>query len=321
MAILAGIDEAGLGPILGPLVVSGVAFRVPDEKLDGCLWQRLRASCSADPRQAARRTVIADSKKLYRPGDGLATLERTALVALHARKRTVADLDTLLTLVSPSASEQFTQYDWYRPLDLTLPLDAGTGDVATRANALRKDFAAQRIEPLGAFCEPLPEGHYNRLVGKTRNKNLVLLGLALKVVDRIVKCARPDERIRLFIDRLGGRVHYRESLSLAWPGFDLRILEESPHRSAYRLERRPRVLEIEFGTKGDTKHFPTALASIYSKYLRELFMHLFNRYWGGVQDGLKPTAGYYNDALRWLDDAQPAIDRRKIKRNWLVRER
>ncbi|MCH8916798.1 MAG: hypothetical protein IIC52_01970 [Proteobacteria bacterium] len=38
MAIVAGIDEAGFGPTLGPLVVSGVAFRVPDDQVDRCLY-------------------------------------------------------------------------------------------------------------------------------------------------------------------------------------------------------------------------------------------------------------------------------------------
>ena len=36
------------------------------------------------------------------------------------------------------------------------------------------------------------------------------------------------------------------------------------------------------------------------KYLREAFMHRFNNWWGPQLPGLKPTAGYYTDGMRWL---------------------
>ena len=34
MGLVIGMDEAGYGPNLGPLVVTGVAFEVPDDRLD-----------------------------------------------------------------------------------------------------------------------------------------------------------------------------------------------------------------------------------------------------------------------------------------------
>ncbi len=85
MAILAGIDEAGFGPILGPLVVTGVSFRVPDDQLDVCLWETLRESCSHLPARAAQRLVITDSKKLYRSRRHLPAIERPALVMLAVK--------------------------------------------------------------------------------------------------------------------------------------------------------------------------------------------------------------------------------------------
>ena len=37
-----GIDEAGYGPNLGPLVMTAVACRTPEKHADGCLWRVLR---------------------------------------------------------------------------------------------------------------------------------------------------------------------------------------------------------------------------------------------------------------------------------------
>ncbi len=320
MAILAGIDEAGFGPTLGPLVVSGVAFRVPDDHLDGCLWDTLQVSCTSTVRKSGRRLVITDSKKLHRGGEGLGALERTALVMLAAGGHRPDTFRTLLDLVSPGAGDQLNAYPWYGGTDLALPLDPVTGDVGTQANAVRLDCEAQDVVPAGVFCEPVPVGVYNRLVRNTRNKAVVLLGLALRVVDRVMRSA-PQERIRVFVDRLGGRTHYRPALTTAFPGYTLRILEESSTRSAYQLDQTAQCFEIEFVTRGDAKRFPVALASIYSKYLRELHMHAFNRYWSEAVPGLRPTAGYYTDAKRWLQEASAELKHRSVDRTLLVRER
>jgi hypothetical protein len=43
-----------------------------------------------------------------------------------------------------------------------------------------------------------------------------------------------------------------------------------------------------------------ALASMFSKYLREVFMRHFNVYWHAQVPGIKPTAGYPSDAGRFM---------------------
>lgn len=55
------------------------------------------------------------------------------------------------------------------------------------------------------------------------------------------------------------------------------------------------------------EHLPVALASMIAKYVRELAMHRFNRYWSKRMPELKPTAGYTLDARRWLADAAQVI--------------
>lgn len=320
MAVYAGIDEAGYGPTLGPLVVSGVAFRVPDERLDACLWDTLRGSCASVRDRSGRRLTVADSKKLYSSRGSLAPLERAALVMLAVGGHRPETWRGLLELLAPETGRELECYPWYAGADVRLPLSNDVGDIPTRANAVRIDCAANGIELLGVFSEVLPVGRFNRLIKSTRNKAVVLLGLALRVVDRILGAAR-QERVRLCIDRLGGRQHYRESLATALPEYELQILEESPLRSSYRLVCAPRVRDIEFVTSGEARHFPVALASVYSKYLRELHMHVFNRYWTAQQGDLRPTAGYFTDARRWLGDATQTLDRLMVDRGMLLRDR
>ena len=50
-------------------------------------------------------------------------------------------------------------------------------------------------------------------------------------------------------------------------------------------------------------------------------MYAFNKYWNGQLENVRPTAGYYTDAKRWLADVGDALERASIDRSILVRER
>ncbi len=323
MAVLVGIDEAGYGPTLGPLVVSAVVLRVADDRLHTCLWKLLAESCTRKVSASKRRLPIADSKRLYRSGDGVAgleLLERSALVMLAAAGHRVTTSSELLRLVAPHVLSETSRYPWYAGADLALPVSPDVGGLATRGNAVRRNLANQAVCFAHVFCEPLLEGDFNELVRKTQNKANVLLSLVHRLLDRVLHSS-PDANVRICVDRLGGRIQYREMLTAAFDGHDLRIDEESDIRSAYRLVNSTRRYEVEFVTNGETFHFPIALASIYSKYLREVYMRRFNDFWLSRQSNLRPTAGYHSDAKRWLREAKPLLDRLGVDRNLLVRDR
>ena len=77
----------------------------------------------------------------------------------------------------------------------------------------------------------------------------------------------------------------------------------------------------DFLRKGRVQCLPVAAASMLSKYLREMLMRRFNAFWKIHVPDLTPTAGYYNDGLRFLRDIQAKRSEMQIVDDFLVRSR
>jgi ribonuclease HII len=66
-------------------------------------------------------------------------------------------------------------------------------------------------------------------------------------------------------------------------------------------------MRISFMVDAEESHMPVALASMVSKYTRELLMDRLNAYFIRRIPGLKPTAGYAQDGKRFLEDLNPHL--------------
>ncbi len=85
--ILAGIDEAGYGPMLGPLVVSISLFRLPGDDPSPDLWETLAPAVN---RSAKKNSIpVNDSKKLFRQKGRLTNLEEGLFPFVYLRRKTV----------------------------------------------------------------------------------------------------------------------------------------------------------------------------------------------------------------------------------------
>jgi hypothetical protein len=60
---------------------------------------------------------------------------------------------------------------------------------------------------------------------------------------------------------------------------------------------------------------------MFAKYMRELHMHQFNQWWAQHDAALKPTAGYYSDGRRWLQDTAALRAAIGVDENRLVRRK
>ena len=344
--IIAGIDEAGYGPLLGPLVVSATAFQVPGpmpEESDAlpCLWQLLKAAVAKKTPVRKGRLLIADSKVVHNLSDGDKFLERGVLAFMRTLPANNAnpepatqnsELKTHDSLTAHALMERFgctnhelPSHPWYAPQTLGLPWLAEPGDLAIATNMLQSALARANVQTLCMRTAVVSERRYNRLVGNTNNKASALVSITFTHLYHLHQ-AYGHLGLVVGVDKQGGRDHYTRLLLQTFPEAQLKVLLESEIASSYLLhEAGPngsaRRTLIHFREKGESHFLPTALASMVCKYLRELCMHNFNTWWCAQIAGLRPTAGYHQDGTRWLLDVEPHLARLGISRDLLVRIR
>ena len=304
MPYLIGTDEAGYGPNLGPLVVSATVWWVPDD-LEDDLYARLADAVVTRPTDAsAGRMAMADSKALYKPGKGLRHLERGLLAALGVLGRKTDDWPTVWAALDPDSTAVHQAVPWYADYGTTLPIDADSAEVRSLQTAFDQTLDAADVRLVELRSRAVFPREFNRLVDHHDSKGLALSHITLGLLAEVMRPLE-DEPIRAVCDKHGGRNRYAALLGKHFPDGFVEVRDEGARRSTYRFGLANRRVEVSFQTKAES-FLPAALASMASKYLRELAMRALNDFWCKSVDGLRPTAGYPQDAKRFKADIADA---------------
>jgi ribonuclease HII len=317
MVVFVGIDEAGYGPILGPLVVSSCVFSLPHRLIKADLWRVLRKSVGEKRKHLGGRLLVADSKKAYNRTTGIKQLERTVLACLKCLYKKPETLTELLMMLCPDLLERLSDYPWYKEAD-SYDISGDESDLEIASSVLQSDLAAHGIELLTIRSCCLDVAYYNRMVGSVKNKANVLFSATSGLIKKAYDNFGGDE-LQVVVDRQGGRVRYRRELQRMFAGMELRILRETPDASSYELKAGRKKVRLHFAVGADEKFLPVSLASMVSKYLRELLVDNINRYFARFHAGLRPTAGYWKDGLRFIQDLKTNIPHVRYEHNQLVR--
>ncbi len=354
MTWMIGIDEAGYGPNLGPLCIGATAWwselqaECSEEPKDMPLregglalvrtgstidlYERLADVVSRVPDD--QRIAIADSKQLYKPAGhskqrhskrrhsncGLRHLERGVLTAMTVCGQSFTDWQELF---SPPT------LPWYANYNCPLPIDCSLAEVANLADRFAVTCQSAAVELVDIQTQLVYPEEFNQLTEHYGTKGAALSHKSMDLVKKVLAnlpirsslCIPPHTPlVSITCDKHGGRNRYGALLQHHFPDHWIETIVESRSQSCYRWGPPEANIEICFRSQGEAE-LPVALASMQAKYHRELAMRSFNAFWIEQIPGLRPTAGYPQDAKRFKAQITEVQAKLKIEDRVLWRNR
>jgi ribonuclease HII len=280
-----GIDENGLGPRLGPMIVTGVLARVSPEgaRLVG------RAAKGA----LAQR--LGDSKALVAHGNvALGEAWARALV-MRGAGRAHASLETVDDLIHAMALDDRQALRARCPAHVEAQCwgrerVGHTADEAlVRAVTQDLDKLARRgVEILAVRQVILCARRMNDEAAAGNNKFKVDLHAMERLVLELRALA--DEDVYAVCGKVGGFGRYGAAFG-PLAGHLFTTLEESRARSAYHFAG---IGEVAFVRDADASDLSVGLASMVGKYTREALMTNITRFYRATNPTLPDASGYYD---------------------------
>jgi ribonuclease HII len=317
MPWVVGIDEAGYGPNLGPLVQACAGLYLPDDDLTG--WQTLKSVVRRMNEPKDDRLVIDDSKVVYTKG-GLEELERTVLAVAMTMgiSQNQPPLSKHLFEVACPESTQHREEYWYRDDSQLFKNDSNHVHILDRMNRWLDWIGKESCGSYVFHCRVVMPAEFNHEADASGSKATVLANGIIRFLRQAVDASRDGNvsygpfnhsPVHITCDKLGGRNFYAPILQEAFPdGWPVAEIE-SAAVSRYRILNLGLDVTVTFKPRADGENVCVALASMLAKYVREVCMRQFNEFWAKHVPGIRPTAGYPVDAKRFYSEIQEAMIR------------
>ncbi|MEX0715178.1 MAG: hypothetical protein WD066_01255 [Planctomycetaceae bacterium] len=314
MGLVIGMDEAGYGPNLGPLVVTATVWEVPGRPDEADFWKLLRTVVVRDPKSSHKKLHINDSKAVYNSARGIGPLERSVLGVLRGVGHHPGGWRELSVLLT-GGQVDLDGEPWFTGRDLPLPSTRHDLCFDELANRWRECCTKSGVRLRAVVSDVVLTRRFNSAVRDAGSKGVALSRITLELLRRVWD-PNGDEPTLVIGDKHGGRNRYDLLLQEVLDGVMIFRRQEGRESSRYRVNR----TELRFEPRAEA-HLPVAFASLVCKYLRQLSMSLFNAYWREHLPELKPTQGYSTDCLRFRDEITATAERLGLAADDWWRER
>ncbi len=300
-AIRIGIDENGLGPRLGPLVVTAVVART-----EGGGHERAERKA-----RGALRSRLDDSKKLVSHGN---TALGEAWARAIARRMGGPDPD------GPDALVRVLSLD--PPEILRAPCPSAHAEQCWSMSGEAFTAGAELVETVTGDLARLDEQGVRvlrvacvvtcvRRLNDGVAKGLTRFHADLHAMERLALDAR--ERAGCDVIATCGKVGGLNPYPAAFGPMSGRlhaVSEEGHKRSEYAV---PGLGRIAFVRDADEKHMLVSMASLVGKWVRDLLMARVVRYHREIDPDLPDASGYYDPVTtRFIDATRLARERRSV---------
>jgi ribonuclease HII len=318
MGWVVGIDEAGYGPNLGPLIQAAVALHLPDDDPAG--WETLKPVVRRAHEKDDGRLLIDDSKKVYTRG-GLEALEAVGYGLFGVVPQ---QFEQFLSFALPEVVADLRQEGWFDPTE-QLPVETTPAALMETVGRWTQEY---RPGLYGLLVNLVPAPLFNKVCDGSGSKATVLsCGLVSllagwrRYVGNVPYEEFANKPITFLCDKQGGRNYYAALVQQAFPDGWVVAERESADESRYRVERLERPVTVTFRPRADAESVAVSLASMLAKYLREVCMRQFNRFWATHVPGIAPTAGYPSDAKRFYAQIRAAMEKLGLSEDQVWRKR
>lgn len=275
---IVGVDENGLGPLLGPLVTTAVV-------VETARYSKKRHAT------LGRAQGIDDSKNTAGFGNMKAAEGLTLALIESLCGRVCTDVDELFASLLLDSHENLT-----RPCPtstrsqcwssrIALPCFGGDIEVgrAMVANLRKKGIAIARVKSAVACTGVL---NASLLRGQSR------VEVDLELMERLVLDAREasPEELTAICGMVGGIRNYLAKMRHL-PRYGVMAVKAPRGALAFEVSG---IGKVTFEIDADANHLPVALASMVGKYVRELWMARQNRFYQAHDATLADVSGYHD---------------------------
>jgi len=365
-----GIDEAGYGPDIGPLVVTSSLFRLSEKYHQQKFWKALSEIISKKTKEFPEKVIVSDSKDIFKN---------------HPKNYLIGEI-TVLCFYSllhslPLNFQEFLQNIFLDNLDLFQkrcktfskytyrmcwgnnnffsedPLNSRNLDPGPFLDnlfpKLKRVMKGSEIDLIDIKSIVLCPHLYNESITKKGKlflnylqferlienalKRILIENSSVKDKEETVKLEKKYKKeirnfkkneqknnlnsIFVIADKLGSKKYYTNYLkSVLLRDFNIKVLEQSRDISTYKLSNNLEI-RISFIKEGDKTHFPIALSSVFSKYIRERFIKNINEFFATKIQNLEPTKGYAYKIEKFIEVTDDIRKKYDIATNCFLRKR